>query len=72
MNAVQKRKEILDWVMGVEEGTLELLDQLKKSETKDWWQSLSFDQKKMIEEGEEDITSGRVISHDQVKKLYGL
>lgn len=72
MNVVQKRKEIADWVLNVGEETLELLDQLKQSEKSDWWTTLSNEQKKMIEEGEKDIQEGRIISHEEVKRLHGL
>jgi predicted transcriptional regulator len=39
---------------------------------KDWWHELTVSQKEAIERGLKDIEEGRVVSHEDVKKKYGL
>jgi len=37
-----------------------------------WWDDLAIAQKAGIERGLTDIDASRIISHDEVKKKYGL
>jgi len=37
-----------------------------------WWDDLTIAQKAGIERGLGDIDAGRIVSHDKVKKKYGL
>ncbi|HVZ97831.1 MAG TPA: hypothetical protein VG847_13205 [Chitinophagaceae bacterium] len=43
---------------------------LEVDSEKDWWDELSSNAKKMIEQGMEDIKKGRVHSHNDVMKKY--
>ena len=54
--------------------TLDYLKIVKDSrETRsDWWHDLTDDQKAGIERGLADIDAGRVHSHEEVKRKYGL
>lgn len=38
------------------------------TEEKDWFDELTFEQKKSIEKGRTDLKAGRVVSHEDVKK----
>ncbi len=43
-----------------------------RSENKDWWNELTAQQSLGIQRGLQDIDEGRVVSHHDVKKKYGL
>jgi ribosomal protein S25 len=62
-------KSVADWVV-----TIEYLKVVKDSslKEKDWWHELTVSQKEAIERGLKDIEEGRVVSHEDVKKKYGL
>lgn len=67
-----KRREIADWVLQADDDVLLLLDQLRKSETSDWWDGLSENQKKRIQKGYKNIIEGKSVSHEEVAKKHGL
>ena len=67
--------ELIEWLTHLEDDdTIKYLKIVKDSREsgKDWWDELSESQKQGIERGLIDIDEGKVTSHDQVKKKYGL
>lgn len=69
------KSELLEWLSNLEDKeTIEYLKIVKdsKSNDNDWWDDLTDDQKAGIERGLKDIDNGRTLSHDEVKKRYGL
>jgi len=43
---------------------------LRKLENKDWWNSISIDERASIEKGLKDADSGKLNPHINVRKLY--
>lgn len=43
---------------------------MKKKQNKDWWNSISDDEKKSIEKGRQDADTGKLKPHSEVRKLY--
>jgi hypothetical protein len=75
MGAEALKLELLGWILHVENN--EMLHYLKviKDQTtfkSDWWDDLTIAQKAGIERGLSDIDASRTVSHDEVKKKYGL
>jgi len=69
------KSELIQWLHDLnDQETLEYLKEIKdlKAMNNDWWNDLTQSQKDSIERGLEDINLGRTISHDEVKKKYGL
>ena len=67
--------ELIEWLTKLDDqDTINYLKVVKdpSSDQKDWWQSLTEDQKHGIMRGLKDIEAGRVIDHEEVKKRYGL
>ena len=63
--------ELIEWLTKLDDKeTINYLKVVKdsSSEKKNWWHSLSEDQKRGIRKGLKDIEEGRVIDHDDVKK----
>jgi len=67
--------ELIEWLTKLEDpDTIAYLKVVKDSNFSDrnWWYDLTDEQKAGIEQGLRDVDDGRVISHDDVKKKYGL
>ena len=66
--------ELNEWLTKLEdEDTIEYLKVVKDSKSEnDWWEDLTPEQKIGIETGLKDIDAGRVTSHEEVKKRFGL
>lgn len=71
-NLEKEKLEIIKWVTTLKDETsIERLKMLKDSSSKtDWWNVISEEEKNAVEKGLEDIKSGRVKPHKDVKKLY--
>ncbi len=67
--------ELIEWLTKLEDRDLiEYLKVVKDANEKDhdWWNELSDSEKQGIERGSQDIIQGRVIPHEEVKRMYGL
>lgn len=67
--------DLIAWLSKLEDqDTIEYLQVVKESQEAgtDWWDELTEVQKEGIEKGLNDIKEGRVISHEEVRKKYGI
>ena len=66
--------ELIEWLARLKDSdTIELLKSFKDSSTEnDWWDELSDEHKMGIEKGLADIQEGKVVTHDDVTRKYGL
>jgi hypothetical protein len=66
----KKKLDLIAWINRLsDENIIEFLDGLKKSKSKnDWWEELSVNQQKMLQNGLDDIENGNVISSTQFWK----
>ena len=67
--------ELIEWLTKLDDqDTIQYLKVVKdsSSDERDWWNTLSDQQKQGVERGIKDIEEGRVTSHEEVKKRYGL
>lgn len=67
--------ELIEWLTKLND--IETLNYLKvvkdsRSGDQDWWSDLTEQQRDGIQRGIKDIDEGRVVSHSDVKKRYGL
>ncbi len=62
--------DLIAWINKLsDENLIEFLDGLKRSKSNsDWWDSLSESQKKMVQNGLDDIEKGDIISSNQFWK----
>lgn len=75
MNAglsIQKEKlELIQWLSTLEDkSVIEKIKDLRKKETKDWWDTITEEEKIFIEKGLKDLKAGRKKPHSEVKKMY--
>ena len=75
MGKQELNSELLEWLSSLEDmDTLQYLKMIMESgvDDNDWWDDLTHEQKNGIERGLKDIEEGRLTSHEEVKKKYGL
>ena len=64
--------ELIQWLTTLEDTSLiqKIMD-LRKSETKDWWNEISEPEKKSIELGLMDAEKGKLNPNSEAEKIYG-
>ena len=66
-----KKIELIQWLSTVEDNSiLNKIMELRKNESKDWWNSISENEKKSIEEGLNEAENGKLNDHSKARKLY--
>lgn len=67
--------ELIEWLTKLNDlETLNYLKVVKESRyvDNDWWNDLTEQQIQGIQRGLKDIDEGRIVSHEDVKRKYGL
>lgn len=71
LNIQNKKLELIQWLSTLENvATIKKIMDLRKEENKDWWDSISTNEKESIERGLQDAEAGKINSHDTARKLY--
>ena len=73
MNAqtLNNKLELIQWLSTVEDNSIiEKLIKFRKEETKDWWETISEEEKGSIEKGISEANEGKLESHSTVRKIY--
>lgn len=71
LNLQNKKLELIQWLSTLENSTtIEKIMDLRKQESKDWWNFISEDEKEAIEKGVADAEAGNLHPHSKAKKLY--
>jgi hypothetical protein len=70
-NILNKKLEHIQWLSTIEDPSIiEKINELRKKESSDWWNSISENERKSIELGLKDAASGKLNSHSTARKLY--
>ncbi|HVA98660.1 MAG TPA: hypothetical protein VNG53_07165 [Bacteroidia bacterium] len=70
-NLQNKKLELIQWLSTIEDSAIiEKIMDLRKRENKDWWNTISKNEKKSIEQGLKDAESGKLNPHTAARKLY--
>lgn len=71
LNIQNKKLELIQWLSTIEDSAIiEKIMDLKKKESKDWWNSISENEKESIEQGLKEADSGKLNPHSNARKLY--
>ena len=71
LNIQNKKLELIQWLSSIEDSTLiEKIMDLRKEESKDWWNTISDSEKEAIESGINDSNSGNLSPHSIARKIY--
>lgn len=70
-NIQDKKIELIQWLSSLnDESMIEKIMKLRESEKIDWWNEISKDERKSIEQGIKEADSGKLNSHSEARKLY--
>ena len=70
-NIESKKLALIQWLTSLNDvSMIDKILELKNKESKDWWNSISEDEKKSIEAGLNDAENGKLNDHSQARKLY--
>lgn len=68
---LDEKLQLIQWLSTVEDSNvIEKIMKIRNEETKDWWNSVSDEEKKSIEMGIADAENGKMASHTEARKLY--
>jgi Sec7-like guanine-nucleotide exchange factor len=71
LNILNKKLELIQWLSSIEDASvIDKIMELRKKENKDWWDSISENEKKAVESGLKDADSGKLNPHSNARKLY--
>ena len=71
LNIQKKKLELIQWLSTIEDSTIiEKIMELRKKESKDWWNSISENEKESIEKGIKEADSGKLNPNSNARKLY--
>ena len=74
MDIQAEKNKLIEWLQNLsDQSIIEKLKLFKDNllDKADWWESLSDDVIKSIDEGIKDIEEGRTVPHSEVMKKYG-
>ena len=70
-NTQNKKIELIQWLSTLNDiSIIEKIMKLRESEKSDWWNEISDAEKRSIEKGIQDVKSGKVKTHTDIKKSY--
>lgn len=68
---LNEKLELIQWLSTLEDTSIiKKLVQFRKEETKDWWNSISDEEKKSIEKGIAEADENDIKPHSEARKLY--
>jgi len=71
LTILSKKMELIQWLSTIEDSSIiEKIMDLRKKESKDWWNSISESEKESIENGLKDAKAGKLNSHSKARELY--
>jgi hypothetical protein len=71
MDIQAEKLQLIEWLARLNNtATLKRFITLKKEQEKDWWDTLSTEEKSEIEEGLAQADRGEVVSHEEVMAKY--
>ncbi|AZA56612.1 MULTISPECIES: hypothetical protein [Chryseobacterium] len=69
---LSEKLELIQWLSTLEDTSIiKKLIQFRKEETKDWWDSISEEEKMSIEKGVSEADNDQLKSQSEARKLYG-
>lgn len=71
MNIQNAKIDLIQWLTTLEDKSLiQKILELRKTQTKDWWNEISDLEKSSIEKGIVDARNGKITPHSEARKVY--
>lgn len=68
---LNKKLELIQWLSTLEDNSvIEKLFEFRKEETKDWWNTISPEEKKSIEKGISEADCKKLKPHSEAREIY--
>jgi hypothetical protein len=68
---LDKKIELIQWLSSLEDkAIIDKLLQFRKSETADWWKTISDSERDSVQKGIEDANKKKLKPHSSARKLY--
>ena len=68
---LDKKIELIQWLSSLEDKVIiEKIIQLRRTETKDWWETTQSEEKASITKGIEDADNNKLNPHSSARKIY--
>ncbi|MCO5230488.1 MAG: hypothetical protein M9958_04950 [Chitinophagales bacterium] len=68
---LNNKNELIQWLSTLDDDSIiEKLLKFKEEETKDWWDTISEEERKSIEKGISDADNNKVEPHSSIRKIY--
>ena len=68
---LNKKIELIQWLSTLEDSSIiEKLLKFREEETKDWWNTISDEEKKSIEKGISEANEGKLEPHSSARAIY--
>lgn len=68
---LDKKIELIQWLSTLEDSvTIEKLLKIRQEESKNWWASVSEEEKLSIEKGIQDADNGNLEPHSTARRMY--
>lgn len=72
MDIQNAKIELIQWLTTLEDSSLiKKIIELRKKETKDWWNEISDTEKESIEIGLSDAENGKLKPNSEAERIYG-
>ena len=63
--------ELIQWLTTLDDRSIiQKVIELRKNNTTNWWEELSKEERKSIEQGLSDAKEGKFVHHSEVRKVY--
>ncbi len=71
LHILNQKLELIQWLSTIEDASIiDKIMNIRKNESKDWWDSISESEKESIELGLKDAEAGKLNPHSKAQKLY--
>lgn len=72
VNILDKKLELIQWLSTLEDqAIIEKLIKFRKEESKDWWETISDEERSSIKKGIKEADNNELNPHSEARKLYG-
>ncbi|HMR87233.1 MAG TPA: hypothetical protein PKD51_03725 [Saprospiraceae bacterium] len=71
LDILNQKLELIQWISSIDDvSVIEKIEDIRKNETVDWWNTISENEKNSIMKGLTDANEGKLNPHVKARKLY--
>jgi hypothetical protein len=71
LDILNQKLELIQWISSIDDvSIIEKIEDIRKNETVDWWNTISENEKNSIMKGLNDANEGKLNPHVKARKFY--